>query len=447
MTDLNKNAKTLDKEIQWFAKVLDTRLKLYFNNECAYKDITDIEAPAVKNGISVYADFIDQNGLDEQERIALLLALVPHIKPEMLDVFFTRNASYDRGFSEFGGIKGKFFNGFIPTGETLLFILAGSNVKKRMQLEFQLLHTSNLFKTNILKLSGAETGEPMMSGQLSINTEYLSYFTTGKLMKPDYSPNFPAKRIETPLDWEDLILENHVMKEVEEIKTWIEWSSSLKEHDHVKRIIKPGYRSLFFGPPGTGKTLTVSLLGKITGKDVYKIDLSMVVSKYIGETEKNLATVFDAAENKNWILFFDEADALFGKRTATSSSNDRYANQEVAYLLQRIEDFSGLIILATNLKMNLDDAFARRFQSMIHFPMPGAAERLLLWGNAFRNHIALAEDADLKKIADKYVLSGGAIINVLMYCLLYHQKNKHAINNQVIMEGIKRELRKEGKTA
>ncbi len=117
-----------------------------------------------------------------------------------------------------------------------------------------------------------------------------------------------------------------------------------------------------------GKSLTASLLGKSANMDVYRIDLSKVVSKYIGETEKNLSNIFDMAENKDWILFFDEADALFGKRTSASDSKDRYANQEVADLLQRIEDFPGIVILATNLKSNLDEAFARRFQSMIYFP-------------------------------------------------------------------------------
>lgn len=447
MTAITKNSKTLDREIRWFTQVLDTRLKLYFKNDCGYQDIHELETPVLKKNESAYADFVHENYLDREERIALLLALVPHLKPELLDVFFTRNASYDKGFSEFGGIRGKNFNGFLPTGETLLFVLAGNDLKKRMQADHYLLNTSILFRNGILKLSGADAEEPMMSGILSINVEYLSYFTTGVFTKPDYSPNFPAKLITTPLEWQDLVLDNYVMQEVEEIKTWIEWNSGLHENDHVKRLIKPGYRSLFYGPPGTGKTLTVSLLGKTTGKDVYKIDLSMVVSKYIGETEKNLSKVFDMAENKNWILFFDEADALFGKRTVTSSSNDRYANQEVAYLLQRIEDFPGLIILASNLKTNIDDAFSRRFQSMVHFPMPGAAERLQLWENAFRHHVQLANDVNLKQIADKYALSGGAIINVLMYTLLHSKKTQRHAEQAVILEGIKRELKKEGKTA
>ena len=128
-------------------------------------------------------------------------------------------------------------------------------------------------------------------------------------------------------------------------------------------------RILFIGVPGTGKKTLASLIGQQSGKEVYRIDLSMVVSKYIGETEKNFKKIFDAAENKNWILFFDEADALFGKRTNVRDAHDRYANQEIAYLLQRMENYNGLVILATNMKNNIDEAFKRRFQTIISFPL------------------------------------------------------------------------------
>ena len=175
-----------------------------------------------------------------------------------------------------------------------------------------------------------------------------------------------------------MILDYQVEAELEEINTWISSGKTIMEDWGLSRFLKAGYRSLFYGPPGTGKTLAATLLGKKNRMDVYRIDLSMIVSKYIGETEKNLARVFDLAENRNWILFFDEADALFGKRTSTNTSNDRHANQEVAYLLQRIEDFPGIIILATNLRSNIDEAFSRRFQSVVYFPMPTPELRLSL---------------------------------------------------------------------
>lgn len=437
---------SIEKEIDWLTQVIDTRLKLYFNNECAFKGIEEIPVPDFSAVNDLYANFVREHALNHHERLALILSLVPYYKPQLLDVFYTKNASYDRGFTEFGGIKGKNFGGFLPTGETLLFVLTGIEVGERLKVEHFFLSGSVLLKKGVLKIISAEKGEPVMSGALTISPEYYSYFSTGEQGRPDYSTDFPAQLIQTPMEWEDLILDYYVMQDIEEIRSWIEWHHEWKQDKHISKKIKPGYRALFYGPPGTGKTLTASLLGKITGREVYKIDLSMVVSKYIGETEKNLAGIFDMAQNKNWILFFDEADALFGKRTNTVSSNDRYANQEVSYLLQRIENFPGVIILASNLRSNIDEAFARRFQAMIHFPMPNIQERVQLWKSAFAGNISLAPDVDFNVIGEKYILSGGSIINILLYCLIAARRKNKPISMHDISDGIKRELRKEGKT-
>jgi SpoVK/Ycf46/Vps4 family AAA+-type ATPase len=173
----------------------------------------------------------------------------------------------------------------------------------------------------------------------------------------------------------------------------------------------------------------------------------MVVSKYIGETEKNLANVFDQAQHKNWILFFDEADALFGKRTQTTSSNDRHANQEISYLLQRVEDYPGIVILATNLKANIDEAFARRFQSLVYFPLPDVSQRKRLWENTLNGRSGLADGVDLENLASEYELSGGAIANVVRYgAISALQMNRNTINRDDLVKGVTKELRKEGKT-
>ena len=214
----------------------------------------------------------------------------------------------------------------------------------------------------------------------------------------------------------------------------------------MEKRVKPGYRTLFYGPPGTGKTLTATLLGKQFDLDVYRIDLSQVVSKYIGETEKNLEKVFAKAENKNWILFFDEADALFGKRSNVQNAHDKYATQEVSYLLQRVEDFPGLIILASNFKSNLDSAFIRRFNSIIHFPMPDQEERYKIWQSSIPPKATLDEDMDLKTISRKYEISGSAIVSVIHYASLQTiYKNSTVISEVDIIEGIKREYEKEEK--
>lgn len=441
-----ENANALAADLQWLGMVIDARMQLYWGKSMDYKSIHDVKPPDLSEGKSLYAQVINHYRMNFEERIILLLALAPHVQPHLLDVFFVKNADYDRGFTEFGGIRGKNHSGFIPTGETAAFILAANDLEGRFRITeiFSEEHFFNKFK--ILHLINSTQDEPFLSGVLSIYTEYLNYFTSGKSQKPDYNVNFPAKRISTELDWQDLVLEDHTLDEVLEIKDWIIYGDTLLNDWGMRRKIKPGYRSLFYGPPGTGKTLTACLLGKATGLDVYRIDLSMVVSKYIGETEKNLANIFDQAQNKNWLLFFDEADALFGKRTQTSSSNDRYANQEVSYLLQRVEDYPGVVMLATNIKANLDEAFTRRFQSMIYFPMPNAAQRKTLWRNAFSSRTTLDEKIKLDEIAEKYELAGGAIINISRFCsLMCIKAGSTVIQLKDLQEGIRREFGKSGK--
>lgn len=446
ITNAKANAKSLATELQWLNLVINTRMSLYWGKTRDYKTIYDIEPPDLTNDTSYYAQVVTHYQMNFDERIILVLSLVPHVQPQLLDVFFVKNADYDRGFTELGGIKGKNHSGFIPTGETAAFILAANSLENRFRIT-EIFGEDHFFhKHKILRLINAASDEPFLSGVLNIYTEYLNYFTSGITHKPDYNINFPAKRITTDMDWDDLVLEDHTLNEVMEISEWIKHGDHILNDWGMKKKIKPGYRALFYGPPGTGKTLTASLLGKTAGLDVYRIDLSMVVSKYIGETEKNLANIFDQAENKNWLLFFDEADALFGKRTQTSSSNDRHANQEISYLLQRIEDYPGVVMLATNLKANLDEAFTRRFQSMIYFAIPNAWQRKKLWQNSFSDKTVQEEKINLDDISSKYELTGGAIINITRFAsLMAMKRNDNIILLNDLMEGIRREFGKDGK--
>jgi SpoVK/Ycf46/Vps4 family AAA+-type ATPase len=285
-----------------------------------------------------------------------------------------------------------------------------------------------------------------MSGRLVLDPEIVEQLTTGTVSKPRFSIDFPAEYIETEMEWEDLVLHPKTLLQIKEIEHWIAHNRTLLHDWGMKKRIKPGYRALFYGPPGTGKTLTATLLGKYTGKDVYRIDLSRVVSKYIGETEKNLSHLFDKAVDKNWILFFDEADALFGKRTDIRDAHDKYANQEVAYLLQRIESYDGLVILATNQRGNIDDAFTRRFQAIIHFPMPGTEEREEIWRKAFPPQIEITADINWNQIATRYELTGAGIINVAHYCAVEVLASKvFQLSLQLLETAIMREYIKEGK--
>jgi hypothetical protein len=434
------------REIDWLIEVLNARFQSYFDEGQPSMYPKDYPPPSL-GGSTYYSRLVKKNRLKAEERLVLTLALVPHLQPRVLDVFFTKNAQYERGFTEFGGIKGEYFGGFLPTGETALFMLAGGDLQLR-QSYFGLFDEGHPFaRQRILWLDNPHSGEPFMSGVLTLSEEVVDQISTGKLRKPRFSVNFPASLITTGLEWSDLVLPRSTLEHIREILAWVKHHKTLQDGWGFAKRIKPGYRSLFYGPPGTGKTLTATLLGKHTHRDVYRIDLSMVVSKYIGETEKNLSRVFEKAENKNWILFFDEADALFGKRTEIRDAHDRYANQEVSYLLQKIEEHAGLVILASNMKSNIDAAFARRFQSVIYFPMPKASERLRLWQNTFSPRSELEDRIDLKRIAEKYEISGGSIVNIVRYAsLMALDNNTRLISEEWLWSGIKKEFQKEGKT-
>jgi hypothetical protein len=442
MNNLQKNAATLHHEFQWLGNVINARFQAYFNGENT--DVLEVE---ILETNSAYAQLVQQHDMSFMERIVLLLALSPHIVPQILDVFFIKNKTYDRDFSEFGGITGTQHKGFLPTGETAAFILAGNDFGKRLEVQ-SLFDAEHFFaKEGILKLEHKNSNEPLLSGQLVLSKEFIHYFTEGTEYHPKFSSQFPAERLTTEMEWEDLILPDLTMEEVKDVLVWLKHNDTLMNEWGMSRKLKRGFRMLFYGPPGTGKTLTASLLGKQMDMEVYRVDLSQIVSKYIGETEKNMGSLFDQAENRNWILFFDEADALFGSRTATSSSNDKHANQEVAYLLQRVEDYPGVVILASNLKGNIDEAFSRRFQSMILFPIPNADERHRLWKSIFSKKVIFDGNIDLFDIAEEYELAGGAIINVVRYASLKAlSRNTNMIELNDILQGIKREFRKEGKT-
>lgn len=424
----------------YLQSIVHTALSLYFREECEYTDICDIPWQYEEE----LSQLTEARKFSFEERIVFLLALAPHLHPQSLDILFVQNKDIDRPYTEFGGRKGISHGGFLPTGQTAVFILAADNHQRRDEI-LHILNTDHWFyNANILRCEGAGEGEPFLSGRLIISEEVLAKLHKWRYT-PEYTSDFPAKRITTSLEWTDLVLPCNLLDELDDIIKWLQYQDEIRQMWHLDRIIKSGYRCLFYGPPGTGKTLTANVLGKQNNMEVYRIDLSMLMSKYIGETEKNLAKIFDKAAHKNWILFFDEADALFGQRTETNSANDRHANQEVAYLLQRIEDFSGMVILATNLKNNIDEAFFRRFQSILYFPMPDKALRLQLWQNMIPKQW-LPQDSDvwLTEMAE-HVFSGGSMVNIIQNCAIrIIQTEDRKISKEICLQAIEREKNKIG---
>lgn len=435
---------SLNVELEWLASRFERAIYAHFSGPLERHDNEPVHPPSLQQFEDEYAKFIKKNTISENQRLLLILALAPHLSPVFLDEIIASHVNQTGDFPQMGGVKGETYRGFLPTLETVLFILSSKGLDDRLKVQSSLLNKGPLI--NVLHIAEVAQGEPVTSGKLMMDSEYVELFTFGTISRPELSSTFPAQHISTHLKWDDLVLNDKIIDQIKDIEKWVNFNETLLTDWNMKSRITPGYRVLFYGPSGTGKTLTATLLGKYTGKDVFRVDLSTVVSKFIGETEKNLARLFDKAENKGWILFFDEADALFGKRTNVRDAHDKYANQEISFLLQRTETYPGLVILASNFKNNIDDAFARRFQSHIYFPPPKFEERLTLWQKAIPAAAQLDTDVNLSAISHQYELTGANIMNVVQHaCLQSLSRGENLITNKDIVDGIKKEYGKEGK--
>jgi hypothetical protein len=251
-----------------------------------------------------------------------------------------------------------------------------------------------------------------------------------------------AERLDAKATWNEIVLPAAESKALHQLADQVRYRGTVYDGWGFRRKMARGLgiSALFAGPSGSGKTMAAEVLANELGLSLYRIDLSAVVSKYIGETEKNLRKLFDGAEYGGLILFFDEADALFGKRTEVKDSHDRFANVEINYLLQRMEAYRGLAILATNLKSALDPAFVRRLRFIVDFPFPAAAQRRLIWERVFPPEAPVA-DLDLDQLA-RFNLTGGSIHNVALNAAFLAAASGSEITMVIVLEAVRTEFRK-----
>jgi len=253
--------------------------------------------------------------------------------------------------------------------------------------------------------------------------------------------------IEPRYGWSDLVLAESKQAMLREIssqarqqhKVFTEWGFA------QKIAYGKGISALFSGHSGTGKTMAAQVIAHDLHLGLYKIDLSTVVSKYVGETEKNLARIFQEAQTSNALLFFDEADALFGKRTKIADAHDRYANIEVSYLLQKMEEYEGLVILASNLRENMDDAFVRRIRFIVEFPFPEVEDRLMIWKKHFPATAPVSDEIDYSFLAQQFTIAGGHIKNAVLHAAFFAAAEDQVIGMAHILRGVRREFEKMGR--
>ena len=444
MSVVEANAAALAADLDWLSNQITVRLQSYF--ESGHTHATSASAPPLPAGPSTYAAYLRDRGLDGDARLLLALALAPHLRPAALDVLFTHNDAIGRPFTEFGGARHDRGGPFLPTGETALFVLAGADMAKRFAWQAALSGEHVLLREGALRLDPAEPGMPPWAGSLTVAPHLIDAWTLGRSGPQRADPGFPATPLRTDQTWDDLVVSDEVRSALGQIATWAVCGPAVLDDWGFRRRGGAGYRALLYGPPGTGKTLSAALLGQRAGREVVRVDLSTVVSKYIGETEKNLARLFEAAEGRDWILFFDEADALFGRRAEVKDAHDRFANQQVSYLLQRLESFSGVVLLATNLAQHLDPAFKRRFHQSVRFSLPDERLREDLWTRVLRPPVRVTDDVAPAALAST-PLSPAAITNaVRTAALLAVSGGAAAITPDHLDRAVAAELSREGRS-
>ncbi len=434
---LANSIKSFQSAEKWVKETIAQRLlEIGENHETKpFQDIHDRPEWIAKSG---WYEIENEFDLSEAESFLLAVVFTAQFQPaSLMSLWANEQLIYWAG-----GRKEKQQINVVPTLRTVLFLLAGMNSVKRAFYYAQLVD-SRLFKEQVI-MGQSDTMDSLENQLIKINDEYYRWLMSGQKVSIEVSADFPAVLLTTTLTFDDLVHKESVLQQLGSLMDFVVHKNELYGHEDFARKVKPGYVALLYGPPGTGKTMTVAVLGKKIEMDVYCVDLSRVVSKYIGETEKNLEKIFQRLEGKQCILFFDEADALFGKRTEVKDARDRYANQEVAYLLQKIERFPGLVILASNYNQNFDSAFKRRILTSIFIPPPSEEEREILWRRSIPSSFKYISDDLPQGLAAKYQLTGANIANVLkLACISAKRQNKDVLDRGIITPLIKLEQDKE----
>jgi len=256
-----------------------------------------------------------------------------------------------------------------------------------------------------------------------------------------------ARKITPKYAWDDIVLPADRLEQLRELCNHVKYRERVYGQwgFDCKLSLGKGLSILFAGPSGTGKTMAADIIAGALGLDLYKIDLSIVVSKYIGETEKNLSRIFTEAETSNSILFFDEADALFGKRSEVKDSHDRYANIEIGYLLQRMEEYEGVVILATNFRKNMDEAFVRRLHFTVEFPFPNEEDRQRIWEGVWPHDTPREPGLDLAGLARRFQITGGNIRNIALAAAFLAADDSGVVRMHHLLRATQREYQKMGK--
>lgn len=395
---------------------------------------------------SHFGKFVTERALSNTEIAIAIIALAASFAPETLAPL--REAVLKEGKGNFlGGYMPKDRPFFIPTLRTVIYLLAGRNITHKAQILSELHPKMNVFSLGIVKAIAPERTTGFLDYRLILNDQFLNTLLTGTPPKLDGDPGFPVRRAGSKHQLADVIVKPSTMEGLMKLLRFarnMQKLFSLPGSEKVRR----NYLCVFSGEPGTGKSYAAEAVGNEIDLPVYKVNFAQLVSKYIGETEKNLEAVFDRFNKQPGILFFDEAEAIFSRRTEVKDAHDQYANNLQSYLLQKVEEFEGIVVLATNvsdLTQYFDKAFQRRIRSIVNFEFPDYAERKLIWERSLFPPFSFLPNL-VEDLAKNYQLTGGSIYNVVSDAIIEALDNdEQELIKEMMESAMKDEYKKNGR--
>jgi AAA+ superfamily predicted ATPase len=415
----------------WTARYITNRLSVADFDFESY--ITDNPLPEITTD-SRLGEFIGIHKLDEMARFVLLFLFEVRENPEIVFRLFQPGNPAALHQSNLD---------LSPTAHTLRWLLR--KPMHQVAPVFRIEHP--FYIRSILQLNTPPPGLKEHHGVVEFVPGIYDMFATNVFQSPRFGENFPARLITTNLDLNDIVAPDYLKYKMNIIINQPMFERRMREGFDMDKQMPRGFRVLMIGPPGTGKTMAAGAMGLTMNREVYQVMLSQVLNKYIGESEKNLDRLFNMAEGKGWILFFDEADSLFGNRGEGEDAGSKNRNELISYLLQRIENYNGLVFAATNLEDNMDVAFKRRFQEHLRFNLPTEAETLQLWKKYLPCGFPLASDNILPRLST-LLLPPSSIANVCNRLALYGlYDGSEELNWNDIEYEVKREQRMLGLNA
>lgn len=398
------NTECISAQLSWLSQRIDNLLN---------KKLPELLPLPALDEQTPYGKLVAEHNLGEADRTMLNLAFAATFKPSVLAPFQVLFNDPQQS-SLFGGIFHEEYGQFYPTIRTAIYLLAGDDEEKMDYYLCYFSRRNKLFTSNLLLTHAPEGCKTFLDSQVIFNDQFISTILHGEAPSLDGDAGFPAKRGKRTHTMKDVILDQKTVKDLEKLHRFARNMKQLWSLPDSARY-RQNFIGIFSGDPGTGKSHTAEAIGNELNLPVYKVNFAQMVSKYIGETEKNLERVFDRFSGQPSILFFDEAESIFSKRIEVKDSHDKHSNNEQSFLLQKIEEYNGIVILATNvqnLSQYFDKAFQRRIRQIVTFAFPEYLERVRLWENALAAPFSYAEGL-VDRLAKNYQFSGGGIYNII----------------------------------